>query len=61
MSRNARERRAYQLVMTAGVAGVVGAVTLVLAIAGVMGFGIPIIAIIVAAVCWTMFRGMTRR
>ncbi len=49
--RRAREQRAYRLVVTGGVAGTVGVVTLVLAIAGVMGATIPVIALIVAALC----------
>lgn len=56
--RRVRERRAYRLVVTGGVAGTVGVVTAVLAIAGVMGAGIPIIAFIVAAVCVAMFRAV---
>jgi amino acid transporter len=58
--RAARERRAMQLVTVGGIAAVVGVVGLILAIAGAMGAGIPIIALIVAAVCIAMFRGMTR-
>ncbi len=49
--RRAREQRAYRLAVTGGVAGSVGVVTLVLAIAGVMGATIPVIALIVAALC----------
>jgi hypothetical protein len=56
--RRARERRAYRLVVTGGVAGTVGVVGVVLAIAGVVGWGLPIIALIVAAVCVTMFRAI---
>ncbi len=56
--RRVRERRAYRLVVTGGVAGAVGVVTLVLAIAGVMGATVPIIALIVAAVCIVSFRAM---
>ena len=56
--RRARERRAYRLVVTGGVAGTVGVVGAVLAIAGVIGWGIPIIALIVAAVCVAMFRAV---
>jgi hypothetical protein len=55
-SRRAREQRAYRLAVTGGVAGAVGVVTLVLAIAGVMGWGVPLIAIAVAAVCLLLFR-----
>ena len=56
--RRARERRAYRLVVTGGVAGTVGVVGAVLAVVGVIGWGIPIIALIVAAICVTMFRSM---
>ena len=56
--RRARERRAYRLVVTGGVAGTVGVVTAVLAIAGVMSWGIPIVALIIAAVCVAMFRAV---
>jgi putative flippase GtrA len=55
-SRRSRERRAYQLVMVGGGAAVVAVVTFVLAIAGVMGYAIPILAAIVAAVCVLLFR-----
>jgi putative flippase GtrA len=54
--RRAREQRAYRLVVTGGVAGAVGVVTLVLAVAGVIGAGIPVIALIVAAICLLLFR-----
>jgi hypothetical protein len=49
--RRVREQRAYRLAVSGGVAGLVGVVTLVLAIAGVMEATIPIIALIVAALC----------
>ena len=54
--RQVRERRAYQLVVAGGTAAVVFVVGLVLAIAGVIGSGIPVIALIVAAVCGLLFR-----
>jgi hypothetical protein len=54
--RQARERRAYQLVVASGTASVVAVVTFVLALVGVMGFGIPVLALIVAAVCGLLFR-----
>lgn len=56
--RRVRERRAYRLVVTGGAAGTVGVVGAVLAIAGVIGWPLPIIAFIVAAVCVTMFRAL---
>jgi hypothetical protein len=56
--RRVRERRAYQLVVAGSVAGVVGVVTLALAIAGVMGAGVPVIALTVAVICAVLFRRM---
>jgi putative flippase GtrA len=53
--RRAREQRAYRLAITGGTAGAIGIVTFVLAIAGVMGWTIPIIAIVVAVLCGVMF------
>jgi hypothetical protein len=58
--RRARERRAYQLVVTGGVAGAVFVVSLVLSIAGVIGGTLPVISLIVALICLVMFRGMVR-
>ena len=58
--RRAREKRAYQLVVAGGTATAVGVITGVLAIAGVLGGGIPVIAFLVAALCLVLFRGMTR-
>jgi len=56
MSRRQKEDRGFQLVMAGGVAGLVTVVGFVLAIAGVIGYGIPFIALIVAVVCLLMFR-----
>jgi hypothetical protein len=55
-SRRSREQRAYRLVLAGGAAGAVAVVTFVLALVGVMGFGIPILAVIVAVVCALLFR-----
>jgi hypothetical protein len=55
-SRRAREQRAYRLAVTGGVAGAVAVVGGVLAIAGVLGWGLPLIAVAVAAVCLFLFR-----
>jgi hypothetical protein len=54
--RRVRERRAYQLVVTGGVAGGVFVVSLVLSIAGVIGATLPVISLIVAIICLAMFR-----
>ena len=55
-SRRQREKRAYQLVLAGGTATAVAVVGVVLAIVGVIGFGIPVTAAIIAAVCAFMFR-----
>ena len=55
-SRRSRERRAYQLTLVGGAAGVIAVVGFILAIVGVWGFGIPFIAVIVAVVCGLLFR-----
>lgn len=57
--RAAREARAYRLVVGGGVAAVVAAVGIVLAIVGVIGGAIPLVAIIVAIVCFFLFRRTT--
>ena len=54
--RRAREDRAYKLVLAGGAAAVVAVVTFVLAIVGVMGFGVPVLAAIVAVLCGWLFR-----
>jgi len=54
--RRVREQRAYRLAVTGGTAGVVAVVTFVLAIVGVLSFGIPVIAAIVAAICAFLFQ-----
>jgi hypothetical protein len=56
LSRSARERRAFQLLVVSGGAAVVAVVTFVLALIGVMGWGIFLIALIVAAVAGHLFR-----
>jgi lipopolysaccharide export LptBFGC system permease protein LptF len=59
--RHARERRAYQLVVVGGVAGLVGVVGIVLAAIGTVGAGLPIVALIVAAICVLIFRRQVGR
>jgi hypothetical protein len=60
-SRRSRERRAYQLVVVGGTAGLIAVVGFVLAAVGVMGFGIPFLAAIVAVVCALTFRRTVSR
>ena len=54
--RRTREQRAFRLVVAGGTAGAIAVVTFVLAIVGILSFGIPVIAAIVAAVCFFLFR-----
>jgi hypothetical protein len=55
-SRRAREQRAYRLVVTGGVAGTVAVAGAVLAVFGVIGWALPVVAAIVAAICLLLFR-----
>ena len=50
-----REQRAYRLAMVGGGAGAVAVVTGVLAVLGILSFGIPVVAVIVAAICALLF------
>jgi hypothetical protein len=59
--RRAREKRAYQLVVVGSAAGLIGVVGIVLAAVAGTSAGIPIIALIVAAICAVMFRRMVGR
>jgi hypothetical protein len=54
--RRQREQRAYRLVAGGGLAGAVAVVSAILAIAGVISWGLPIVAIIVTIFCVVMFR-----
>ena len=56
LSRRQREQRAYRLVVAGGVAGTIAVVSFVLAIVGVLGFGLPVIALVVAVICVILFR-----
>jgi hypothetical protein len=55
-SRRGRERRAYQLAVGGGVAGAVAVIGGILAIAGVIGWGLPLLAVVIAVVCGFLFR-----
>jgi hypothetical protein len=57
-SRRSREQRAYRLAVTGGVAGAVAVVGAVLAALNVFGWGVPVLAAIVAVICVFMFRRM---
>ena len=59
--RRKAEQRAFTLVMVGGAAGAVAVVGLILAIFGVTGAGLPLIAAIVAVVCLLLFRSTVSR
>ncbi len=61
MTRSSRERRAYRLVLVGGISGAVAVVSFVLAIAGVIGYGLFLIAAIVGVVCALLFRRAVSR
>jgi hypothetical protein len=56
LSHSQKERRGYQLVVVGGVSTAIAVVGFILAIAGVIGAGIPLVAAIVAVICVIMFR-----
>jgi hypothetical protein len=56
VSRKQREQRAFLLLVTGGAIGFVSLVGFLLAIVGVVGWGFPILTLIVAAVCLVLFR-----
>lgn len=49
--RRAREQRAYRLAVLGATTGAVGVIGLVLSVVGVIGAGLPIVLLIVAALC----------
>jgi len=59
-SRRQREQRAYNLVLAGGALSLVFVVTALLAVLGVMGWSIPILAAILAVVCGLLFRRTVR-
>lgn len=59
-SRRQREQRAYNLVLAGGALGLVFVVGTLLAIVGVIGWSIPILAAILAVVCALLFRRTVR-
>jgi Flp pilus assembly protein TadB len=56
MSRRQREQRGYQLAVVGGGAGIVTVVGFALAIFGVIGYGLPLVALVVAVICAFLFR-----
>ena len=58
-TRKQREQRAYRLVLAGGAAGLVAVVGMILAAVGVIGFGIPVLAAVVAVLCYVLLRRTT--
>jgi len=56
LSRRTREDRAFRLVLATGGLGTVAIVGFALAIFGVIGAGLPILAAVLAAVCGFLLR-----
>jgi hypothetical protein len=59
--RRTREQRAYRLVVAGGTASAVAVVTFVLAIFNIGSFGLTVLAAIIAAVCFFLFRRIVSR
>jgi hypothetical protein len=55
-SRRDREKRAYQLAVGGGVAAAVAVIGGVLALVNVLGWGLPVLAALIAVVCYFLFR-----
>ena len=58
-TRRQREQRAYRLVLATGAFGLVAVVGLVLAAIDVIGLAIPILAAVVAVLCFVLLRRTT--
>jgi hypothetical protein len=59
--RRTREREAYRLVVVGGGTGALGVLTLVLAVAGVVGGFLPVVLLAIAGGCAWRFRRITGR
>jgi len=56
--RRVREKRAYQLIVVGGAASAVAVVGFLLAIFAGFTAGVPLLAAIVAAICFVLFKRM---
>jgi len=59
--RRVREKRAYNLVLATGALSTVAVVGFVLAVIGVIGLGIPLLAAVLAVICGLLFRRTVSR
>jgi hypothetical protein len=60
LTRKQREQRAFRLVLATSAFGLVGTVGLLLAILTSFGAGLPILALIIAAICFAILRRTVR-
>jgi hypothetical protein len=60
LTRKQREQRAYRLVLATGTFGLLGVVGVLLAIVSSFGWGLPILSLIIAAVCFAILRRQVR-
>jgi hypothetical protein len=60
LTRKQREQRAFRLVVATGGFGLIGTAGLVLAILGIIGAGLPLIALVIAAICFVLLRRTVR-
>jgi hypothetical protein len=60
LSRRQREERAYRLVLASGALGVIAVVGFVLAFVNVIGFFIPVVALVFAVICVMLLRRTLR-
>ena len=56
--RRVREQRAYRLAMVGGTASLVAVVGAVIAIVSSLSWSVPVIAAVVAVICFVLFRRM---
>jgi hypothetical protein len=61
LGRRERLDRAYQLTLAGGTASAVFVVTAVLAVVGIVGWTLPVIALLVAVACFLLFRRTVSR
>jgi hypothetical protein len=60
LSRKAREQRAYRLVLATGAFGVLAIAGFLLAIVDVIGFFLPVLAVVLAVICVMLLRRTLR-
>jgi hypothetical protein len=61
LPRRAREDRAFRLVLATGAFGAIAVIGFILALADVIGAGIPLIAAVLSVVCGLLFMRTVRR